>query len=132
MQAAELALLLVKEERAGGVAPSASSVSSVSSQMPPLLAPATPSAGPHAHAASRFASGASTPVQFSGATSIDLNRTPKSWDSCPAAARKTRAVPEENMPVPRDLFGEMTDGSPTLDDAVSSLATRQAMFYMLV
>ena len=91
------AILYVKQERLVGVAPPASSVSSVDSQMPRQLGPGTPSPGPHVHAASRFASGASTPVQFNGSPSINLNRTPKSGESCQAPAHKTRAVPEENV-----------------------------------
>jgi hypothetical protein len=40
------------------------------------------------HMASQFASGAA-PVHFSGAPVPDLNRTPRTGDSCPGAAQKT-------------------------------------------
>ncbi|KAK1668273.1 hypothetical protein QYE76_056432 [Lolium multiflorum] len=94
------AYILIKREGIAGVAPPASSVSSVSSQ----LRPGTP-APVQVHAVSRFASGVA-PVQFNGAPVPDLNRTPSSGDSCPGATHKTRQVPEESMPVERDFIGE--------------------------
>jgi beta-phosphoglucomutase-like phosphatase (HAD superfamily) len=89
------AMLSVKQERIVAISPSPSSVSSVSS----LMRPGTPSARAQVLAASRFASGAA-PVQFNGAPIPDLNQMPRSGDLCPAATQKTRAVPEENMPLP--------------------------------
>ena len=110
------AYMLVKREGIAGVAPPASSVSSVSSQ----LRPGTP-APLQVHAASRFASGVA-PVQFNGAPVPDLNRTPRSGDSCPGATHKTRQLPEESMPVPRILFDEMAPTAPTMDDPVRELS----------
>jgi hypothetical protein len=89
------AMLYVKQERIVAIAPSPSSVSSVSS----LMRPGMPSARAQVLAASRFASGAA-PVQFNGAPIPDLNQMPRIGDLCLAATQKTRAVPEENMPVP--------------------------------
>jgi hypothetical protein len=77
-----VAMLFFKQERIMGVAPPASLVGSVSSQ----LRPGTP-APSQVHAASRFASGAA-PVQFSGAQVLDLNRMPRSGDSCLAVTQK--------------------------------------------
>jgi hypothetical protein len=71
--------------------------------------------------ASRFASGAA-PVQFNEAPVPNLNRTPRSGESCPAVTQKTQPVPEENMLVPHTLFKEMKPSSPTMDDAVCSLS----------
>ncbi|KAK1692359.1 hypothetical protein QYE76_009056 [Lolium multiflorum] len=109
--------MLVKREGIAGVAPPASSVSSVSSQ----LRPRTP-APLQGHPASRFASGlppvklTGTAEQLNGAAVPDLNRTPRSGDSCPGATQKTRQVPEESMPQPRILFDEMVPPAPMMDD----------------
>jgi hypothetical protein len=107
--------MIVKREGIAGVAPPASSVSSVSSQ----LRPGTP-APLQGHAASRFASGL-PPVKLTGAAVPDLNRTPRSGDSCPGATQKTRQVPEESMPQPRILFDEMAPPAPTMDDPIREL-----------
>jgi hypothetical protein len=108
--------MLVKREGIAGVAPPATSVSSVSSQ----LRPGTP-APLQGHPASRFVSGVA-PVQFNGAPIPDLNRTPKSGDSCPGATYKTRQLPEESMPEARILFDEMAATAPTMDDPVCELS----------
>jgi hypothetical protein len=68
-------------------------------------------------AASRFASDVA-PVQFNGAPVLDLNRTPRSSDSCPGATQEARQVPEESVPVPRSLFEEMAPSAPTMDDPI--------------
>ncbi|KAK1589989.1 hypothetical protein QYE76_017865 [Lolium multiflorum] len=109
--------MLVKREGIADVAPPASSVSSVSSQ----LRPGTP-APLQGHPASRFASGVApvqftgAPLHFNGASVPELNRTPRSGDSCPGATHKTRQLQDENMPEPRIMFDEMAPPAPTMDD----------------
>ncbi|XP_051215878.2 uncharacterized protein [Lolium perenne] len=79
------------------------------------------------HPASRFASGLPSvqltgpPEQFNGAPVPDLNRTPRSGESCPGATRKARQVPEESMPHPRIMFDEMAPPAPTMDDPLRQL-----------
>ncbi|KAK1699490.1 hypothetical protein QYE76_016187 [Lolium multiflorum] len=109
--------LHARQERGiAGVAPPAS-VSSVSSQ----LRPGTP-APLQVHPALRFVSGlppvqlTGAPEQFNGVAVPDLNRTPRSGDSCPGATHKTRQVPEESMPQPHILFDEMAPPAPKMDD----------------
>ncbi|KAK1687152.1 hypothetical protein QYE76_048000 [Lolium multiflorum] len=102
--------MVVKREGIAGVSPLASSVSSVSSQ----LRHGTP-APLKVHPTSRVTSGVA-PVQFNGAPVPDLNRTPRSGDSCPGATNKKRQLPEESMLVPRILFDEMAPTSSTMDD----------------
>ncbi|KAK1693037.1 hypothetical protein QYE76_009734 [Lolium multiflorum] len=109
--------MLVKREGIAGVAPPASSVSSISSQ----LRPETP-APLQGHPASRVASGVApvqftdAPLPFNGAPVPDLNRTPRSGYSRPSATHKTRQLPEESMLEPRILFDEMAPPAPTMDD----------------
>ncbi|KAK1695379.1 hypothetical protein QYE76_012076 [Lolium multiflorum] len=67
------------------------------------------------HTASRFASGAAS-VHFNGASIPDLNRTPRSGDSCPGARQKTRQVSEESMSVPHTLFEEIPPSAPMMDN----------------
>jgi hypothetical protein len=110
------AYMLVKREGIAGVTPPASSVSSVSFQ----LRPGTP-APLQVHPSSRFASGVA-PVQFNGVPVPDLNRTPRSGDSCPGATYKTRQLPEERMPEPHIMFDEMAATTPTMDDPVCELS----------
>ena len=87
--------MLVKREGIAGVTPPASSVSSVSSQ----LRPGTP-APLQVHPALRFVSGlplvqlTGAPEQFNGAPVPDLNRTPRSGDSCPGVTHKTHQLSE--------------------------------------
>jgi hypothetical protein len=124
-----MAMLNIKQERIADndlPAPQASSVSSVSFQAwPPILPAATPSVGMQVHASSYFAASGSS--HSMAAPDLDLNRTPD-MDSGPAPLRKTQAVMVESMPVPCNLYEEMTMNDLTMDDPIRSLSHTHVSF----
>jgi hypothetical protein len=122
-------MMYIKQERIlfrGPLVAQASSVSSVSFQARPPILSSARYAGPRVVPVCRVRLVSSRAIHRS-APCLDLNRTPD-MDSGPAPLRKTQAVMVESMPVPCNLYEEMTMNDLTMDDPIRSLSHTHVSF----